>query len=287
MFKSKSLIVFINIFAAALFIFSGCASDTSTNPQDGTSTIAPPTNVDLLVDAIPGGSSYAIITWNGSSDWTRSDFKGYRVITYILNSSNSITGTFSNDLVSKNTNTKNILSILRGTRYISYVRAELTNGTKSDSVATKIYGGVYANDNGVIDEYLQSNSSAKSGYGWNVSSGAGTQYALTSSNVSSIDMYMEYLGGLKFYSPDNKLTGGKTTLFGVVDTGQVAFDQTTLEEPTYSVLDVVSNTVYLIKTKEGNYIKVWVREIDFANNINTVYFDYKVQPIVDLRLVKK
>ncbi len=96
-------------------------------------------------------------------------------------------------------------------------------------------------------------------------------------------------GGLKFNSPKNNinLSGAKTTLFGMVGTGQDAFEQTTLDEPTFSVLDVANKTVYLIKTKEGNYIKVWVKEIDFANNINTAYFDYKVQPIVDLKLVKK
>ena len=93
---------------------------------------------------------------------------------------------------------------------------------------------------------------------------------------------MRYEGGLKFYSPINYLTGGKTTLYSVVDTGQAAFDQTTLDEPTFSVVDVAANTVYLIKTQEGYYIKVWIKNISFANNVNTAYFDYKVQPIIDL-----
>ena len=107
------------------------------------------------------------------------DFNGYRIITYTLNSSNQIVAVFKNDLVSKSTHTETLNNIQRGTRYISYVRSELTNGTKSDSVATKIYGGVYYNNNGVISEYSASNTSAKSGYGWNISVGSGTQYSFT------------------------------------------------------------------------------------------------------------
>lgn len=288
MSKSKSLIIFLNIFVVIFFVFSGCKSNTIVDPGSVT-YVNPPTNIDLLVDAIAGGGSYALITWDPSLDESVSGFNGYRIITYTLDASNNITSTFSNDLVSKSTHTKTINSILRGTRYISYIRSELINGTKSDSVATKIYGGVYYNNDGVIDEYSPSNSSAKSGYGWNISSGAGTQYALNSSNASSVDIFMDYAGGLRFYSPDNSIiSGAKSTLIGIVDTtGQAAFDQTTLDEPTFSVVDVVSNTVYLIKTQEGFYIKIWIKSISHANNIYTAYFDYKVQPIVDLRLVKK
>ncbi len=37
----------------------------------------------------------------------------------------------------------------------------------------------------------------KAGYGWNISSGAGKQYALIASKASSIDMYMEYIRRVK------------------------------------------------------------------------------------------
>ena len=288
MLKFKFLLVSLSYLLITLLLIPGCTSDTSTNPQPAAS-VAPPTNIDLLVDAVTvGGGSYALISWNPSTDESKSDFKGYRINTYIVNSSNAITGTFSSDLVPKSTHTQTVNSILRGTRYISYVRAELTDGTKSDSVATQIYGGVYYNNDGVVDEYT-TGTSTKSGFGWNVSSGAGNQYSLTSANATSIDLYMVYSGGLKFNSPKNNinLSGAKTTLFGIVGTGQDAFDQTTLDEPTFSVVDVAADQVYLIKTQEGNYIKIWVKSIGFTNNVNTAYFDYKVQPIVNLKLVKK
>ncbi len=289
MFKIKSLSIILTVLTIAMFLLSSCTSDTATNPQPAESSVAPPTNVDLLVDAVTvGGGSYALIFWKPSTDESKADFNGYRIITYTLNSSNAITGTYSNNLVPKSTHTQTVSSILRGTRYISYVRSELTDGTKSDSVATKIYGGVYYGNDGVVDEFSNT-ASTKSGYGWNVSSGAGKQYSLTNTNASSIDMYMGNDTGLKFNSPKNNvnLSGAKTTLFDVVGTGQDAFDQTTLDEPTFSVADVVADQVYLIKTQEGNYIKVWVKSISLANNINTAHFDYKVQPIVNLKLVKK
>ena len=287
MFKSRSLIIILIFFTAAILILSGCKSDSSVNAQPAPTALNPPTNIDLLVDAVAGGNSYALISWDPSTDEGVSGFNGYRIITYILDANNQIASSFKNDLVSKNTHTETLNNILRGTRYISYVRAELTSGTKSDSVATKIYGGIYFNTDGIIDEYSPGSASAKSGYGWNTSVGNGEQYSFTTGNAASIDIHMRYEGRLKFYSPSNYLTGGKTTLYSVVDTGQAAFDQTTLDEPTFSVVDVAANTVYLIKTKEGYYIKVWVKEINFTNNINTAYFDYKVQPIVDLKLVKK
>ncbi len=107
MFKSKSLIIFLNILAAAILVLSGCKADTIVDPG-AVASVNPPTNIDLLVDAVTvGGGSYAIITWNPSADETKSRFNGYRIITYILNSSNTITGTFSNDLVSKSTHSKN------------------------------------------------------------------------------------------------------------------------------------------------------------------------------------
>lgn len=287
MFKSKSLIISLSIFVTAVLILSGCKADTSVGPHTSPVTVDPPTNIELLVDAVAGGGSYALITWDPSASEGVSGFNGYRIITYILDTNNNITSTFKNDLVSKNTHTETLNNILRGTRYISFVRAELTDGTKSDSVATKIYGGVYYNNDGVIDEFTPGVSSAKSGYGWNTDVGSGTQYSFTTSNAASIDIHMRYEGGLKFYSPVNYLTGGKTTLYSVVDTGQAAFGQTTLDEPTFSVVEVSANTVYLIKTQENYYIKIWIKSISQANNIYTAYFDYKVQPIVDLKLVKK
>ncbi len=284
-YANKLFFIIFSLFLSFVF-FAGCNSDTIVDPGNIVS-VAPPTSVDLLVDAIPGGSSYALITWNASVDESQSDFKGYRITTYALNSSNVITSTKKNELVPKTSHTNQVNSIQAGTRYISYIVSELNDGTKSDSVATKIYGGVFFNTDGVIDEFSTTNTNAESGYGWNVSAGAGTQYAFTSGNSAAIDVHMRFLGVLKFYSPNKYLTGGKSTLFGVVGTGQDAFNETTLDEPTFSEVDVVNGQVYLIKTQENNYIKIWVKGIVQNGGIYTVTFDYKVQPIVNLRLVKK
>lgn len=284
MSKFKSLIIFLT-FVTLSFAFIGgdCGTQTTAPPV----TVLPPSNVDLTVDAIPGGNSYALVSWDPSSDEGTSDFKGYRISTYVLDASNNILSTHSNSIVPKNTHVATINSVTRGTKFISYVSSELNDGTKSDSVATKIYGGVYYNNDGVIDEYSVS-SQTSSGYGWNSSAGIGTQYAFTQSNAPAIDIHMRVQGGiLKFFSPVKFLQGGKTTLFSDIDSGQVAFSKTELDDPEFDEINVVNDHVYLLKTQENNYIKVWVKRIDVVNNLNTAYFDYKVQPITNLRIVKR
>ncbi len=280
----RTLIV---ILIPALFLI-GCGSSTGPAPV----VVAPPTNIQLSLDAIQqGGISTATVTWTASTSENDANFSGYGVTTYQLDSNDKIVSLFADKLVPKSTHAWIVNNIQRGVRYVTYVKSELTDGTLSDSAATKVYGGVYYNNDGQIGDQDSQDGSILSAYGWNVSSGNGTAYSLSEANASSIDLYCRYRAGIYFYSPDQYLADGKTTLFGLVGTGSDAFYQTNLSEPQYSSIEVQQGDVYLIKTEQGNYIKIWVTNIQQITNANisidVVSFEYKVQPIANLIMVKK
>jgi hypothetical protein len=287
--KLKSLITFLSLLAVSFsFIAGDCGTDSDPQPPG---TVAGPGSVSLTVDALPGGGSFAIISWTSSPDQGRSDFSHYRVVTYQANASGTPTSVFAEaNNVPKTSSTQTVSSISRGTRYISYVQSVTTSGVRSDSVATEIYGGVYFNNNGMIDQF-SSNSAAQSGYGWDPNTGDGQQHSYVSANFAAIDLHMreDSGGNLRFYSPSAQ-GGSKTTLLGLVGGGQSSFDRTDLNEPTENNAQVVEDVVYLLKTQENNYIKVWVKSINQVVSVppyTNVEFEYKVQPIEGLRIVKR
>lgn len=285
-----NLRVFGNLFTTLIFalILLGCGSSTGPTPV----VVNPPSNVQISVDAIQqGGISSATVTWSGSTNENDANFSGYEITTYRLDANNKIVSQFSDKLVPQTTHAWIVNNIQRGVRYRTYIKSELNDGTLSDSVATAVYGGVYYNNDGQIGDQDSQDGSILSAYGWNVNSGNGTAYSLSDSNASSIDLYCRNNAGIYFYSPDQYLANGKSTLFGLIGTGQSAFDQTDLTEPQYSSIEVKLDNVYLIKTQQANYIKVWIKgkqSITNANiSIDVISFDYKVQPIANMRIVKK
>jgi hypothetical protein len=289
--RKFQLFTLVVLFTSYLFMGGDCSTDTEPEPEPTPDTVAPPGSISLIVDAIPGGNSYALINWTASSSENRSDFKGYRVRTVSLNASGQIISVFEEREVSKTPRSYQVLSINRGTRYKTFLWAELNDGKKSDSLETKVYSGVYYNNNGVIDSYTSDPSNSKSGYGWNVNTGAGSQYSYTETNSGLIDINLRLLENeLFFFSPDVFNNLYKTTAFSLVGSGLQAFDETDLLEPSGSIIKVQLDNVYLIKTHEGYYIKIWIKAINPPSgnrNYFIVNFDYKVQPVEGLRLVKR
>ncbi len=275
--------------AAVLTFTGGDCGTNDANPQPAAS-VAAPTNVNLRVDAVSGGSSFAQISWSASADESNSNFKGYQITTYNVDDSNNVAEMFNTQSVDKNVHLYNVNSINKGSKYISYVYSMLADGTKSDSVATDIYGGVYFYNDAAIDEYTSSGA-AKSGFGWSAQNGFGQQYSYVQSNASNIDLHLRKVNDrLKFFSPDQYPPGEKSTKISLVGQGQSAFDNTNLDEPTAASVDVDSTNVYLLKTQEGYYVKIWVKTIGSVDDIppyNHVVFDYKVQPISGLRILKR
>ena len=265
------------------YLFSGGDCGTETKDEPVPTTVAPPTNVKVTLDQASG--SFAVISWTHSSDQTRGDFKGYRGVTYNVDSAGNILSQFNAVDVPKTYSSQIINSIIPLKRYRSYVTAELTNAVKSDSIGSKIYAPVFAN-NGLIDEYMVTGN-AKSGFGWDTDFGVGIQYPFTSGNADYIDLHARDDGtGLRFYSPDQYNPGKKRTYFELVGQGKTAFDQTDLNEPSATSLAVIADNVYLLKLESGHYVKIWVKQLQTISGYRQISFDYKVQPVAGLRVLK-
>ncbi|HSD62977.1 MAG TPA: hypothetical protein VLB50_04235 [Ignavibacteriaceae bacterium] len=239
-----------------------------------------------------GSASTAIISWDPSADQNDNDFSGYSVITYQLDANGNINSTFDKANLSKSTLSYTVDSIGTGVRFRTYIFSKLSDGTKSDSVGTIIYAGVFYRTDGIIDEYQPGDQTQIiCGFGWDEQTGTGYNIPYLNENANFIDMNMRQnsSGILVFSSPALFSPGIRTTLFSLVGQGQAAFDQTDLTEPVNYSADVDSNNVYLVKLQEGIYVKVWVRDVRFITNsvppFYNVIFDYKLQPIVGLRVL--
>lgn len=287
------------IFVLTLYwSFTGADCSKSTEPeQPQTQAPNPPANVYVAVDAVAGGESFAIVSWDKSPQHDDQNFKGYIVVTYVVNQLGDPQSTFDSAFVSKIDSRKRVVqNIQRNVRYKSYVYAVNNDGKRSIPFGTVIYAGVYFGE-GVIDEFKLTGT-AKSGYGWNPSTGEGTQYSFGQSNYPFIDLHMRVDSAsnvLTFYSPNVKAayTGARVTKFSIVSkTGQDGFDLVEdLEEPSLSAVSVVKDNVYLLKTQDSVYVKVWVKNIKTTGSGTDAYqtaeFEYKIQPITNLRVVKR
>lgn len=292
--KLLALILAVTLY----FAFTGADCAKSTEPEQPQSQAPnPPANVYVAVDAVAGGESFAIVSWDKSPQHDDSNFRGYIVVTYVVNQMGDPQSTFDSAFVSKIDSRKRVVqNIQRNVRYKSYVYAVNNDGKKSIPFGTVIYAGVYFGE-GMIDEFKLTGT-AKSGYGWVPSTGVGTQYSFGQSNYPFIDLHMRVDSTsniLTFYSPNVKAayTGARATKFAVVSkTGQDGFDLVEgLEEPTLSAVSVVKDNIYLLKTQDSIYVKVWVKNIKTTGSGTDAYrtaeFEYKIQPITNFRVVKR
>jgi hypothetical protein len=279
--KKLSIYFFSLIIFSSLILTGGDCSTENENRPSPPGTVAPPEDVNLIVNANPGGGeSFARINWAASIDESKTNFRGYRITTYALDNDNDIDFVFEIRSVNKGVNNYTVQSINRNQKYKSVVHAELNDNTQSAFVETPVYGGVYYNNNGSIDSHINENS--LSGYGWNIQSGNGNQYLYSDNNSNLIDLHVrETQGMLFFYSPDFFETNYRSTKIVSIGLGQDAFDQTELPEPDKTGIQISDETVYLLKTAEGYYIKIWVRDIIQGS----IKFEYKVQPIEGLKVL--
>jgi hypothetical protein len=274
------------------FLGSDCSSVT-TEPETPV-TVAPAADLTIVVNAVAGGNSFAIASWNQSTDHSKTDFKGYIIVTYEVDSVGVNISKFDSVVVLKTESRKrNIASISRFKRYKTYVYAVNNSDKLSTPISSIIYAGVFYNNDGIIDEFKDT-SPAKSGYGWNPSTGVGVQYSFALANFSNIDLHMRMDGTvLTFYSPKQGDSRARSTkYFQVPGDKQSAFDLVEgLTEPILSKISVIKDNVYLLKTQDNIYIKLWVKNIKTTGSgvsaYQTVEFDYKVQPIVNLKVVKR
>ncbi len=288
------IIIFISGLLLLTLPFTGSDCNSSNNPPaPSTGGVAAPVNVSLVINSdSTGQNSTALISWDASPDENLSNFMGYKVATYKVDANHNVLATHDIKTLTYPVHYYTVDSIALNTRYETYVFSELNDGTESDSTGTLVYSGIYQASNGTIDEYQPDDSTViKSGYGWDILTGEGTNYFFNSSNTGTIDMIMR--GGvndsLTFYSPDIYSPGSKSTKFIKVGPGQDAFDQTYMNEPYQDSVRVNNNYVYLLKTMDGYYVKIWVKDIHFIAGAippyHNVIFDYKVQPVKGLKVL--
>jgi hypothetical protein len=288
--KTMKTLTLLGVFTLIYLVLLGGDCGTSNDPAP--QGVGAPQNVKLKVGADSLGGSYAEVRWDASASHNLDEFKGYRVITYRVDESGNNLFLFENREVGKSLS-HIILNIDRDTTlYRSFVSSEMNSGRNSDSVATAVYSGVYHRKDGGIDEYIQG-SLLESGFGFDIQNGSGQKYIFSQENELLIDLHLRPGEDtlLYFYSPDQfELINARTTLIGIVGTGEEAFDNTELQEPSMSFAEVRVDNVYLLKTEDEYYIKIWVKSI--VNIIDPfpykhVIFEYKVQPAKGLMLLKR
>lgn len=261
-----------------VFIFTGGDCLTDNNPYN---KIEAPQSVNIILDADSGGDSYAIVTWSASVDKNDPDFNGYYVGTYELNAANQLVALYQENTTMADT-LLFVEPVERGKKYISYVKALSKEKRDSDSIPTKIYSGVFSDTAQAISNFTSSNS-----FGWNVTNGTDSTYALNITNTSFIDLVMIVQGSnLNFISPNQFPPGSRVTRMEMIGQGLSAFNETNLSDPLFlNPLPVEEDNVYLLKTQDNFYIKLWVTDIFISTGLPaeiTVTFDYKLQSIAGL-----
>ena len=275
------------IILTAIFL-GGCSTDNNnglTSPD--TNTVSPPASFTFNVDAVAGGDASVTFNWTASPDANKSNFKGYRIITAEVDSNGNITSVLQEASRIKNL-TYSIDPLDRGRRYKTFLCSELEDGTLSDTLKTEIYAAVFYNTDGVIDSYVQ-NSSTMSGFGWDISTGVGTPYSYTQGNAALIDLHLEETHSAPYFYTPNAFGGSfKLTRMKLIGSGQAGFDETNLHEADETILLAENDNVYLLKTQDNYYIKIWIKSVDppsLTSDHFTIHFDYKVQPIKGLRVL--
>ncbi|QQS35105.1 MAG: hypothetical protein IPM56_12700 [Ignavibacteriales bacterium] len=266
-----------------VFIFTGGDCLTDNNPY---SKIEGPQNVRIILDAEAQGDAYSIVTWKASVDENDPDFNGYYVGTYELNAANQPFALFNENTTMTDT-FMFVQNIERGKKYISYVKALSKEKRDSDSIASKIYSGVYADTSQTISNFTSSNA-----FGWNVTNGTDSTYALNITNSQFIDLVLIVQGSnLNFISPNQFPPGSRVTRMEVIGEGLSAYDDTDLTEPFLLAPTLVEeNKVYLLKIERAEtqtfyYAKIWVHDITVSSGLPAevrVTFDCKLQSVAGL-----
>ncbi len=286
MFKIKPLLFFVFMILTSAFLVTGCGDDDSTGPIDD--SINPPSDVKVVIDATEIGGSIAQITWTSSTSEANSNFRGYVVITDTTTVDGTTLGRVDSTFLNKSeSDFKNISNLERGKYYQTRIYSLGNDGRNSNTVESIVYAGVYARS-GVIDEYSPAYNTAQSGYAWETLFFGGSKLSFTSANFNFIDLHLRVMSGkLSFVSPKLVEPAARQTFYEeLAGTAEAAFDKAEdLPEPTKTQIEIKVDKVYLLKTQDNYYIKIWVKEIN-QGDFKTVNFDYKVQPISGFRVLK-
>lgn len=280
------------VYLLGIFIFAGflagCDDENTSEPVPITE-LNPPSDVRIVLTSISGTS--AQVRWTGSTNEGADDFNGYDVVTREVDTAGNLGTQVDSTFLAKDLSKFHTVPLAssRDIRYQTYVYAVRDDGRRSEPAKSIVYGGIWESSNSKIDEFSQA-AAANSGFGWDPFTGLATRYAYTAGNANNIDLHLRTEGGvLSFFSPQAKTPGTRRTFMAQLGTGQTAYDRTEgLVEPNLTNIGVTVDNVYLLRTQDSIYVKVWVRSIarEGTNTFSTVTFDSKLQPIEGLRVLK-
>lgn len=261
-----------------VFVFTGGDCLTDNNPYR---KIAPPRSVNIVLGETSGSQSSVRVSWVKSDDSDDTDFNGYSVGTYELNVSNQVVSQYRFNTIASDTSIT-ISPVEKGKRYISYVTSLSKEKRNSDSVATKIYSGVYERTSKELSNNILRNS-----FGWNTNNGSDSVYSLNNNTTLFVDIVLNIQGtSIYFVSPNQFPPGSRATRMEMIGQGLSKFNDTELSEPLFlNPLLVEEDNVYLLRTQENFYIKLWVKDISISSGLPAeikVTFDYKLQSIAGL-----
>lgn len=294
MIQKRFGLIILFVFSAIMF-FSGCDEDSTDPILGGGGDVEAPTNVKVTLDAPVGGGAYALITWNSSTDENDAEFTGYVVVTDSVNINGNPVGRFDSAFVAKTAaDLYTVTNITRGRLFKTLVYGVNNSGGISEAAQSLVYSGVYSGS-AEIDEF-DASAEAQSAFGWDPATGLGTQYPYSSDNAGTIDIHVrDNAGTLTLYSPgavpSGPISPARVTQFALLGQGGDAYNLAVesyddLTEPTLSSIPVADENVYLIKTQDNIYIKLWVTDIT-ETTFSTVQFTYKVQPVSGLKILKR
>lgn len=274
------------VLVAAMLV--GCSEDTEKPPEE----FAPPGT--LTIAGV--GESAIAVRWGASSDEPLSNFHSYAVywnpgesIRNVLPADFPVTA--MGDTVPKGEGrTYTIENLDQGTQYYVHVRALKSNGDFSVG-SNEVSAAPRPQGDGVIYEFASNSPSAFDFSG-------GVTGPMQSTRKDSCDVYLgtaqsnDQSGALFLKSPDKVSVNPQnwtTRVTQIKDVGlannDVEYDAiTTTNDSGWSssrTIAVELNHVYIFKTPENHYAKMWITGTTGVPPNRTVMFMYAYQPIVN------
>lgn len=285
MLRIAGTVLLLGLMGALLV--AGCGEDTEKPEEE----FAPPTALRI----VGAGTDAIAISWGRSSDEGLGNFEGY-IIYWNANSSlaslqpPNFPATAKSDTVLKGEpKSYTVQDLDQGTKYFIHVRAYKSNGDYSRGT-NEIDAAPRPEGTGTIYE-----KAAPTGNNSGFDFSAGQSFSFVIENRDNIDIYLGTVntndsgGDLYLKSPDQVQSANDWSSRasfikdeGTADT-RAEYDEvtTTTDSGWLKKAAVLLNHVYVIKTPENNYAKIWITAISGTSGTRTITFQWAFQPITN------
>jgi hypothetical protein len=262
---------------------AGCSEDSEKPPEE----FAPPT---LLAITAVGAASVSL-QWGGSSDEPLDNFEGYIVFWNPNSSIANLTpdlfpASVDSITVAKGTLAATVTGLAQGTKYFFHVRATKTNGDLSRGT-NEVNAGPRPGGTGIIYE-----KAAAAGNPSAFDFSTGREISFVIEKRDSCDVYFgtalandasadPYLKSPHIVVSPNDWSSRNTKIKDLGFTSDWDSFTTTSDTGWQDKAALSQNHVYVLKTPENNYVKLFVTQISGTYPNRTVTFDYAFQPIAN------